>query len=162
MGTTARSLIVGMDPDELVANLDGLHAYEMAAAHWTLAVQSRLEGMALVLLNEELGKRASAGLANAGKLADRIAQLGGAPTGDPTRFMELSPVEAFNLPANCADIPTILASALAYERVFVDSYWRLCSRVREADPVTYDDLLHLLKDHVKREADLEAASGKLG
>ena len=111
--------------------------------------------MALMLLNQEFNLWAAAGLANASVLAARFSQLGSAITGDPGRFIELSPVEAFTLPASGADIPAILSAALGYERLFVQEYGRLCGRVRDADPLTYEDLIALLKDHVTRADGLE-------
>jgi ferritin-like protein len=148
--------------DDILSSLDALYCYEMLAVHWTWAVQNRLEGMALVLLNTEFDLRAAGGLANAKVLSTRLAQLGGAITGDPSRFIELSPVEAFSLPASGADIYAILSAALGYERLFIQEYGRFCARVRDIDPLTYEDMIALLKDHVTREDGLEMSLAGYG
>jgi len=71
----------------------------------------------------------------------------------------MSPVNAFVLPADASDVRAILSAALEYERLFVASYGRVCNRLRDVDPITYDEVLHLLKDHVHLENDIEVALG---
>jgi ferritin-like protein len=113
--------------------------------------------MAFVLLNGELDRRSGAGLANARRLADRLAQLGGAVTGDPSRFIDLAPIERFSLPESGSDVQAILSLALGYERLFVESYGEFAATVRDTDIVTYEEVVDLLRDHVKREDELEMA-----
>jgi ferritin-like protein len=137
--------------------MDSFHAYEQVGVHWSLTVQNRLEGFALVLLSEELEQRANDGRDNARRLADRIGELGGAITGDPGRFIQLSPVDEFVLPENCANVYAILQAALRYERLFIDAYSDFCRRVRDTDFISYDVVIRLLKYHVRREDELEMA-----
>jgi ferritin-like protein len=157
MGASGRALVAEHAVNDILAELDSFYAYEMVAVHWALAVHNRLEGMAVVLLAEEFEKRAEAGLDNARRIAARMGQLGGAITGDPTRFIELAPVHEFSLPASGADPRAILSDALKYERLFVEGYAEFCRRYRDDDIVSYEEAVHLLKDHVQREDDLEMA-----
>ena len=93
MGTAGNAAIRDLDPLEIINALNSFYAMEMVAMHFTLAVQNRLEGQALFLLNSELDEKAEEFRGHAKKLAERIGQLGGAVTADPSSFVEVSPFE---------------------------------------------------------------------
>ena len=94
MGGAGNAAIRDIDPPVIINALDRFYAMEMVAMHFTLAVQNRLEGQALFLLNSELEEKAEEFRGHAQKLAERIGQLGGAITADPSSFVEVSPFES--------------------------------------------------------------------
>lgn len=156
MGTAAQDLIKGIAISEVNAKLDSFYAYEMTAMHWTLAVQNRLAGMALVLINNELSAKSKVHLARAQDLADRMAQLGGAVTGNPSQFVNLAPIDSFQLPDNGADMRGIIQQALVYEHQAIAAYGQFLTELNGKDPITYHLILGILKYHIETEDELEA------
>ena len=156
MGAAGKSLIKGIDVQQIVTTLDSFHAYEMLAMHFNYAVQNRLEGQALVVLAEELGEKADEALRHAKKLAERIAQLGGVATGDPTRFVEISPIERFGLPASNSEVGVILSYILEQERRAIRAYGDFLELIQNKDMLTFQLCLEILKDKIKTEDDIES------
>jgi ferritin-like protein len=68
-----------------------------------LAVENRLAGPALYLLQDELPEFAETHRRASAALAGRVAELAGAITGDPTKLVELSGLGPFELPAETSD-----------------------------------------------------------
>ena len=156
MGAVGNTLIKGIDTQEVINKLDSFYAYEMLAMHFNLAVHNRLEGQAAVVLDEVLDQKAEESLRNAKTLAERIAQLGGAVTGDPTRFVDVSPIERFSLPPSNTDVGKILSYVLEQVRLGIRAYGEFLEGIRDKDDVTYIEVWGLLKSHIKNEADIEA------
>ena len=105
MGMAGNALIKDIEIKELIAILDSYYCYYLRGLHWSQAVLNRLEGQAAFILTEELEEVAEQCLKNAKTIAERIGELGGAVTGDPTQFIARSPTGEFRLPArNSADL----------------------------------------------------------
>ena len=68
---------------DVIDALDGFYCHNVIAALWADAVATRLEGMAVYLLSDEIGEVAEQARAAARRLAGRIGDLGGAITADP-------------------------------------------------------------------------------
>src|SRR5215217_2788186 len=92
MGKAGVGLIKGIDVEEIVDTLDGYYCYNLVVMHFSHALRNRLEGQAAFLLGDEFEENAEQSLEAARKLADRIGDLGGEVTADPTRFVERSPL----------------------------------------------------------------------
>jgi bacterioferritin len=157
MGTAGNALIKGMDVQELMDTLDGYYCYYVRALHWTHAVLNRLEGQAALVLTDELEEVAEQCLKNATAIAERIGELGGAVTGDPTHVVARSPAGAFSLPSSNSDVGAILGYALEQTRAIIGAYGECLDRTRGKDELTHRLVLKLLQQEVTHETDLEAA-----
>jgi ferritin-like protein len=159
MGTAGNALIKEIEIKELIDTLDGYYCYYQRALHWSQAVLNRLEGQAAFILTEELEEVAEQSLKNAKAIAERIGELGGAVTGDPTQFVARSPSRTgeFRLPANNSDIGAILSYALEQTRAIIGEYGACLDFTRGKDELTHHLVLKLLRQEVTRETDLEAA-----
>jgi ferritin-like protein len=157
MGTAGNELLKNIDAQELIDTLDGFYCYCLQALQWSLAVLNRLEGQAAFMLTEQLEKLEEQSLKHAKRVAERIAELGGAVTGDPARLAVRSPTKEFALPTSTAEVSVILRYALEQTRVVIESYGALLDRTRGRDELTHTLALKLLKHEVAREAELEAA-----
>jgi len=125
--------------------------------HFALGLKNRLEGQATILLTKPLEERAEMSVKHAKKLADRISDLGGAVSADPTRFVEMSPLKLFSMPPSNSDVRAILSYSLEQERVIVAAYGEFLRRIKDKDDVTHYQVLQILADEVRSESDLETA-----
>jgi bacterioferritin len=155
MGTTATAL-VGEAVADVADRLDSFHAYHQLAAHWADAVRLRLEGPAAYLIPDQLVLTAQASRAAADRLAARLADLGTAPTADPSLLVERSPLDSFELPKSFSDVGSILTLALDQIRTIIREYGAFLSRFREADPLSYHLVVELLAPEVTRETEIES------
>ena len=151
MSQAGNALLRGLTPDAVVADLDRLRAVHVVAEQWLLAVENRLAGPALYLVDDELPE-----LAEIHRQAG--AELGGAITGDPTKVVELSRLGPFELPADTSDPAAITDSALQRVRGLIGAYGEALARPRDADELTHRMLLKLVRQQVEIEADLEDVS----
>src|SRR5215216_3556337 len=156
MGSAGNSLIRGIDIQEIIDALDSFHAQSWVVVHFSLALKNRLEGQAAFLLSKELEYKAEEGMKHAKKLAERIAELGGIETGDPTEFVMLSPLKRFSMPSSKSDVNEILSYVLQLEQSIIRTYGDFLHRIRDKDDVTYHVLREILEDEVKRESEIES------
>ena len=157
MGKAGVGLIKGIDVEEIVDRLDSYYCYNLVVMHFSYALHNRLEGQAAYLLGNELEENAEQSLKAARKLADRIGELGGAVSADPTLFVERSPLGEFSLPASNSEVGIILGFVLERIRMIVGEYEAFLERVRGRDEISYLLVLDLLKEQVARESEIEAA-----
>src|ERR687897_3792520 len=116
MGSAGNSLIKGIDVQEIIDTLDIFHALSWVVALFSLGLKNRLEGQAAFLLSKELEDKAQESTKHAKKLAERIAELGGTETGDPTEFVMLSPLKRVSMPSSNSDVKVILPYILKQEQ----------------------------------------------
>ena len=157
MGKAGVGLIKGIDIEEIVDTLDSYYCYNLVVMHFSHALRNRLEGQAAFLLGDELEENAEQGLKAAKKLADRIGDLGGVVSADPTQFVERSPLEEFSLPDSNSEVGVILGFVLERIRMIIGEYGAFLERVRGRDEVSHLLVLDLLKEQVARESEIEAA-----
>ena len=157
MGRAGNSLIKGIDIEEIVDTLDSFHAQSWVAMHFSLALKNRLEGEAAAsLLSKELEDEAQESMKHANKLAERIAELGGTETADPTEFVMLSPLKRFSMPRSNSDIKEILSFILELQQSIIMTYGDFLHRIGDKDDVTYHVLREIVEDEVKRESEIES------
>jgi ferritin-like protein len=157
VGSVGNALITGIDPATIVETFDGLYAYELTVVSWAIVVRSQLEGPAAYLLGEELDELVETSLGHARSLAERAGQLGGSLTADPSGFVARSPLDAFGLPASTSDPGAILGYALRQVQRAIRAHGALLAAVAGRDEITHHLLLHILRDHVDLEDEIEAA-----
>jgi bacterioferritin len=157
MGSAGNSLIKGIEVQEIIDTLDSFHALSWVIVHFSLALKNGLEGEAAFLLSKELEDKAQESMKHAKKLAERIAELGGTQTGDPTEFVMLSPLKRFSMPSSTSDVKVILSYILEQERTIISKYGHFMIKLRDKDDLTYHLLHEILKDEIRRESEIEAA-----
>ena len=157
MGKAGVGLIKGIDVEEIVDTLDSYYCYNLVVMHFSHALRNRLEGQAAFLLGDELEENAEQGLKAAKKLADRIGDLGGVVSADPTQFVERSPLEEFSLPDSNSEVGVILGFVLERIRMIIGEYGAFLERVRGRDEISHLLVLDLLKEQGARESEIEAA-----
>jgi bacterioferritin len=116
-----------------------------------------LEGQAAFLLSKELEDKAQESMNHAKKLAERIAELGGTETADPTEFVMLSPLKRFSMPRSNSDVNEILSYILELQQPIIRTYGNFLHRIRDKDDVTYHVLLEILEDEIRGESEIESA-----
>jgi ferritin-like protein len=156
MSQAGNALLRGVDPEAVVADLDRLRAAHVVAEQWLLAVENRVEGPAHFLLEDELQEQIEIHRQAAAALAERVAELDGAITGDPTKLLELSGLGSFEMPADASDPAAITDYALERVRRLIGAYAETLDRTRDADELTHRLLLKLVRRQVATEAELEA------
>jgi bacterioferritin len=156
VGSTGNSLIKGIEVQEIIDTLDSFHALSWVVALFSLGLKNRLEGQAAFLLSKELEDKAQESMKHAKKLAERIAQLGGTETADPTEFVMLSPLKRFSMPRSNSNVNEILSYILEIEQSIIRTYGDFLHRIRNKDEVTYHALLDILEDEIRLESEIES------
>jgi bacterioferritin len=156
MVSAGNSLIRGIDVQEIIDALDSFHAQSWVVVHFSLGLKNRLEGQATFLLSKELEDKAQESMKHAKKLAERIAELEGTETADPTEFVMLSPLKRFSMPSSNSDVNEILSFILKLEQFIIKTYGNFLDRIRDKDDVTYHVLREILEDEVKRQSEIES------
>jgi bacterioferritin len=156
MGSAGNSLIKGIEVQEVIDTLDSFHALSWVVALFSHGLKNRLEGQAAFLLSKELEDRAQESTKHAKKLAERIAELGGTETADPTEFVMLSPLKRFSMPSSNSNINEILSHILELEQSIIRAYGDFLHRIRDKDDVTYHALREILEDEIRRESEIES------
>ena len=159
MGSAGNSLIKGIDIEEIINALDSFHAQSWVVVHFSLGLKNRLEGQAAAfLLSKELEDKAQESMNHAKKLAERIAELGGTETADPTEFVMLSTLKHFSMPSSTSDVKVILSYILEQEQTIIRKYGDFMIKIRDKDDLTYHLLREILEDEIRRESEIEAAA----
>ena len=156
MSQAGNALLRGVNAEAVVADLDRLRAAHIVAEQWLLAVENRLEGPAHYLLEDELQEQVEIHRQSAASLAERVAELDGEITGDPTKLLELSGLGSFEMPADTSDPTVITDYALERVRRLIGAYAETLDRTRDADELSHRLLLKILRQQVATEAELEA------
>jgi len=156
MGSTGNSLIKGIDIQEIIDTLDSFHAQSWVVVHFSQALKNRLEGQAAFLLSKELEDKAQESIKHARKLAERITDLGGSETGDPTEFVMLSPLKRFSMPSSTSDVKVILSYILEQEQKIIRKYGDFMIKIRDKDDLTFHLLCEILEDEIKHESEIES------
>jgi len=135
---------------ELVCTLRYRQSYYMA------------RGLRAKVAADEFLEHANEELDHAGRIAERIMQLGGDPSFDPRTITGRSHAE-FTIGKTLADM---IRENLVAERIAIDSYRQMAQYVGEDDPTTrrlLESILQVEEEHADDLADLlddEAAGGR--
>lgn len=153
MGTRGRA-IVGMDVDELVKMLNKAFADEWLAYYQYWLGAKVVKGPMKDAVAAELTLHATEELAHADLLALRIIQLGGTPLNSPEEWLKYTHC-GYDAPSD-PFVKVIVAQNIKGEQCAIDTYQKLLSVVKDADPVTYNLVLTILSQEVEHEEDLQA------
>jgi bacterioferritin len=157
MGSAGNSLIKGIEVQEIIDTLDSFHALSWVVVLFSLGLKNRLEGQAAAfLLSKELEDKAQESMKHATKLAERIAELGGIETADPTEFVMLSPLKRFSMPSSSSDVKVILSYILEQEQTIIRKYGDFMIKIRDKDDLTYHLLREILEDEIRHESEIES------
>ena len=143
--------------EDVIDALDSFYCHNVVAALWADAVANRLEGPAIYLLSDEIPEVAEHARAAAGRLADRIGDLGGAVTADPRQLIDRAPGgNEFTIP-DCSDPQAITTYALQRLDIIIAAYQAFLDKVRGHDDVSFALVVSLLGAETHRRADVKAA-----
>jgi ferritin-like protein len=143
--------------EDVIDALDSFYCHNVVAALWADAVANRLEGPAIYLLSDEIPEVAEHARAAAGRLADRIGDLGGAVTADPRQLIDRAPGgNEFTIP-DCSDPRAITTYALQRLDIIIAAYQAFLDKVRGHDDVSFALVVSLLGAETHRRADVKAA-----
>ena len=156
MGRAGNSLIKGVEVQEIIDALDSFHALSWVVTLFSLGLKNRLEGEAVLLLSKELEDKAQESMKHAKKLAERIAELGGTETADPTEFVMLSPLKRFSMPSSNSNVNVILSYILELEQSIIKTYGDFLHGIKDKDDITYHVLREILEDEIRRESEIES------
>jgi bacterioferritin len=156
MGRAGNSLIKGIEVQEIIDALDSFHALSWVVTLFSLGLKNRLEGEAVFLLSKELEDKAQESMKHAKKLAERIVELGGTETADPTEFVMLSPLKRFSMPSSNSNMNVILSYILEMEQYMIKTYSDFLHGIKDKDDITYHVLREILEDEIRRESEIES------
>ena len=147
----------GITVQDVIGDLDSFYCHNIVVSLWADAVANRLEGMAIYLLSDELPEVAGHARAAAGRLANRIGDLGGAITADPRQLLDQAPGDTeFTIP-DCSDPRAIIGYALRRLDDIIAAYQAFLDKVRGRDDVSFALVVDLLAIEAHRRADAMAA-----
>ena len=156
MESAGNSLIKGVEVQEIIDTLDSFHALSWVVTLFSLGMKNRLEGEAIFLLSKELEDKAQESMKHAKKLAERIAELGGTETADPTEFVMLSPLKRFSMPSSNSNVKVILSYILELEQFIIRTYGDFLHGIKDKDDITYHVLREILEDEIRLESEIES------
>jgi ferritin-like protein len=142
---------------DVIDALDSFYCHSIIVSLWADAVANRLEGMAIYLLSDELPQVADHARTAARRLADRIGDLGGAITADPSQLLDRAPGNyEFTIP-DCSNPQAILGYALRRLDLIIDAYQDFLDKTRGRDDLSFALVVNLLATETHRRSDVQAA-----
>jgi bacterioferritin len=146
--------IISLDLNELINLLNKAYADEWFAYYQYWVSAKIVRGITRSDTVKELEEHASEELGHAGKLADRIIQLGGTPVTDMENFGKIANCSYLN-PTDTS-VKAIIEQGIAGERCAIEVYNDLLAITKGKDVVTNHMILEILEDEIKHEADFVA------
>ena len=154
MGKKGRE-IVKANLREVIRDLNAAYSDEWLAhfQYWYMAKWIR--GMDADTLRPVLEEQSADELGHAGKIAERIIQLGGRPVAHPTQLLKSCGCGFKEPPAKRTDLRQVIRDVLEAEACAIESYSTLADKYRGTDLVTHELFEDLLKDEVSDEEQWE-------
>jgi bacterioferritin len=154
MGKVGRSIIQGIEAEEVIALLNRAYADEWLAYYQYFIESKVVKGIMKDAAIAELNQHAADELRHATMVANRIIQLGGAPLLHPKDWLTQANC-AYEAPEN-PDVFKVLEQAINGERCAIGVYSKLAQMTNGKDIVTYNLASSILADEVMHEEDLQA------
>jgi bacterioferritin len=160
MGRKAKE-IVRAKLDDVVADLNKAYADEWLAHYQYWLTARWIKGIDADTLRPLLEKQAQDELGHAGKIAERIVQLGGTPIMHPANLVDQSGCGYKEPPKEATDLKRVIQDVLEAEACAIDFYNRMVEKYRTTDSVTHELFEELLEDEVGDEETWDKLLAKL-
>ena len=158
MGKKGRE-IVELDIKQLIEELNRAYADEWLAHFYFLHAAHMVSGINSEEIAEVFKKSAADELGHAGKIAERIIQLGGVPVAKIEELASISHMGKVTFPRDTSDLKGFIKVFLEAERSAIDSYNDLLKKTHGKDTVTHELIEHILEDEVADEEEFENLLG---
>jgi len=148
--------IVKADLKGVIKDLNTAYCDEWLAhfQYWYMA--KWIKGMDADTLRPVLEKQSADELGHAGKLAERIIQLGGRPVAHPAQLLRWCGCGFKEPPSKRTDLERVIKDVLEAEACAIEFYSKMAEKYRGTDLVTHEIFEDLLKDEVSDEEEWEA------
>lgn len=147
--------IVKADLKEVIKDLNTAYCDEWLAhfQYWYMA--KWIKGMDADTLRPVLEGQSTDELGHAGKLAERIIQLGGRPVAHPLQLLKSCGCGFTEPPSKRTDLQRVIKEVLEAEACAIAFYSKMAEKYRGTDLVTHEIFEDLLKDEVSDEEEWE-------
>jgi bacterioferritin len=160
MGRKGRE-IVKADLKEVIKDLTTAYSDEWLAHYQYWLTSKWIKGIDADALKTVLEKQSTDELGHAGKLADRIMQLGGKPVAHPSQLIEKCGCGYKEPPEDGTNLKQVIQDVLTAEACAIEFYNKMAEKYRATDLVTHEIFEDLLKDEVDDEEEWERFLAKL-
>jgi len=160
MGKKGRE-IVKADLAEVVKDLNTAYSDEWLAHYQYWLTAKWIKGIDADTLATVLEEQSMDELGHAGKLAERILQLGGTPVTHPSKLIENCGCGYKEPPKDATDLRQVVVDVLSAEACAIDFYSKMAEKYRATDMVTHEIFESLLKDEVSDEEQWEKFLAKM-
>ena len=150
MGKKGRE-IVKANLKEVIRDLNTAYSDEWLAhfQYWYMA--KWIKGMDADTLRPVLVEQSKDELGHAGKIAERIIQLGGRPVAHPAQLLKARGCGFKEPPSRRTDLRGVIKDVLEAEACAIGFYSKMTEKYRGTDLVTHELFEDLLKDEVRDE-----------
>jgi len=154
MGKKAKEIVRASIP-EVLKDLNTAYSDEWLAHFQYWYTAKWIKGLDADTLKPVLEEQSADELGHAGKIADRILQLGGRPVANPSRLLETCGCGFKEPPEDPTDLKRVIQDVLDAEACAVGFYNKMAEKYRSTDMVTHELFEDLLKDEVDDEEQWE-------
>lgn len=155
MGKKAIEVVkkAGLDVKKLLDILNRAYCDEWLSYYQYWLGAKLVEGIPRASLEPEMLEHAADELKHAGRLADRIIELGGTPEIDPKNWFKLT--NCGYLPPADESLDVILDQNIRSERCAIDVYNDILNYVKGKDMVTGNMVRKIMEEEMDHEEDLQ-------
>jgi bacterioferritin len=153
--------IVKANVVDVVKDLNASYCDEWLAHYQYWLTARWIRGIDADTLRSVLEKQSADELGHAGKLAERIIQLGGQPVMNPAQLLQKAGCGYKEPPADPTDLKKVIQDVLDAEACAIDYYNKMTEKYRSTDIVTHEIFEDLLKDEVDDEEEWEKFLARL-
>jgi bacterioferritin len=154
MGKKGKEIVRASIP-EVLKDLNTAYSDEWLAHFQYWYAAKWIKGLDADTLKPVLEEQSADELGHAGKIADRILQLGGRPVANPSRLLETCGCGFKEPPEDPTDLKRVIQDVLEAEACAIGFYSKMAEKYRTTDMVTHELFEDLLKDEVDDEEQWE-------
>jgi len=154
MGKKAKEIVRASIP-EVLKDLNTAYSDEWLAHFQYWYTAKWIKGLDADTLKPVLEGQSADELGHAGKIADRILQLGGRPVANPSRLLETCGCGFKEPPEDPTNLKRVIQDVLEAEACAIGFYSKMAEKYRTTDMVTHELFEDLLKDEVDDEEEWE-------
>jgi len=154
MGKKGKEIVRASIP-EVLKDLNTAYSDEWLAHFQYWYTAKWIKGLDADTLKPVLEAQSADELGHAGKIADRILQLGGRPVANPSRLLETCGCGYKEPPEDPTNLKRVIQDVLEAEACAIGFYSKMAEKYRTTDMVTHELFEDLLKDEVDDEEEWE-------